>query len=986
MSNTRFVRNPLSFALASALVASVAPAFAQEAASAQPAPSAATDIDTITVTGSRISRDVFNSVSPVQVITREETTLAGFGSTAGALQSSSVTAGSSQINNAYGGYVTNGGPGANTLSLRGLGATRTLILLNGRRVAPAGSRGSVGSADLNVLPNAMIDRVEILKDGASSIYGSDAVAGVVNLITKKNIDGVNVEMQHNTTESGGGDETRYSITFGTTGERSHFSGAYENYRRNELTLADRDWAGSCPTTLWRDVEKGDFWGSDDYLDPLTGKPKCWHLDAGGVTINTLGTATRAGVAAPGTTGVSFNRWRPNSGVTSGLAGFEGVSLDSRDTFDKDMLKESLISPVQTQTLFFQGGVDLGVMGDAEFYYEALANRRESEQTGYRQLSLDWAMGSPLLGDFANVLTTRFSAPTETSNGQNVAARGFIGFGNDRSEQTVDFWRATAGVRGALSAEWNYDAHVSMSRSDAEYTSQSFLTDRIAQSMNVVANGAGGFVCVDTTNGCVAGPTLSTQTIGGILPQQWKDFVFVPVTGSTLYEESTANVNVNGPLFDMPFGTAAGAFGIEYRKAKINDTPDINSINGNLYNLSSSAITRGSDSVMEAYGEIELPLLSGVTGAEELTMNLSARYTDYDSYGSDTTWKVGGLWTPVSWASIRASYGTSYRAPALFEQFLGGTSGFLDSANDPCNDYGQRDPGSARYINCAAEGLPLDHQSTTSVAVITQGGAQTGLSAETSDALTVGLILQPELPSSFGDLSFAVDYYDIEVENGVSRAGAGNILSMCYNGVDFASDSGFCRLVSRNPVDNQLTVLDGYINLSTDKVRGLDFTTRFVRDIGPGQFRANLQVTKFLEQSSKIFADDPLVDYNGNLQRPEMTANLDLSYKVGNWRARYGLEWIDGMDSYDYYQSNYPTLDFDPATSMYKIYTPNYFLSSLSVQYTGDKWSITAGSRNIFDKAPPKISQGVYNTVGNALLYSGFDYMGRSFFMNVTKSF
>ncbi|WP_407352180.1 TonB-dependent receptor domain-containing protein [Luteimonas sp. R10] len=988
-------RNPLSFALASALaIAAAAPAVAQEtdddAAQAEQAEqqtsssSAPTELQAITVTGSRIARDVFNSVSPVQVITREETTMAGFDSTTSALQSNTVTAGSSQINNAYGGYVTNGGPGANTLSLRGLGATRTLILLNGRRVAPAGSRGSVGSTDLNVLPSAMVDRVEILKDGASSIYGSDAVAGVVNLITRKNIDGVEFEAYHNATDGGGGDSRSYSIVFGKTGERSHFSGSYEYYNRNNLTIGDRDWAGGCPTTLWRDIEVGDYWGSGDYLDPMTGKPKCWHLDAGGVTINTLGTAAMEGTPGPGTSGSAFNRWRPNSAVTTGFAGFEGVSLDSRDSFDPAMLNESLISPATTHTVFFQGGVDIGAMGNAEIYYEALGNRRESSQTSYRQLSLDYAVNSPLLGDLSWL--PAFMFPTETSNDEFVAARAFIGFGNTHNEQSVDFWRATAGVRGALSPEWNYDFMLSKSRSDADYTMESFLTDRIAQSMNVVSDGAGGFRCVDQSNGCVAAPMLSSQTIGGILPQQWKDFVLVPVTGNTLYEEDTVNFNVNGPLFDLPHGTVSGAFGVEYRRAEIDDTPSIHSINSNLYNLTSSAPTRGKDSVWEAYGEVELPLLSGIRGAEELTLNASARYTDYQSYGSDTTWKIGGLWTPVNWVSLRASYGTSYRAPALFEQFLGGTSGFLASSNDPCNDYGQRDPNSPRYINCASEGLAPDHQATQSVRVITQGGAETGLVAETSDALTVGVVLQPEFPTAFGDLSIAVDYFDIEVENGVARAGTSYILSQCYNGVDFANDTGFCRMVSRDPANNALTVLDGYVNLSTDKVRGLEFTSRYVRDIGPGEFRATVQLTKFLEQSSKTFPEDPLVDYNGMLQRPEMTGLLDLSYKVRNWRARYGLEWVDGMDSYAYYQENYPTLDFDPATSMYKIYTPNYFLSSTSVQYTGDKWSITAGVRNLFDKEPPKISQGVYNTVGNALLYSGYDYFGRNYFVNVTKSF
>lgn len=997
MRSYRHKKHPLATALLAALVLpfmgtaiaqSTDPAPQDEQEDQEEVPPSdqpATELGTVTVTGSRITRDVFNSVSPVQVITREETTLAGFDSTTAMLQGNSVTAGSSQINNAYGGFVTDGGPGANTLSLRGLGATRTLILLNGRRVAPAGSRGSVGSADLNVLPDAIIDHVEILKDGASSIYGSDAVAGVVNIVTRKRVDGITLEGQHNATDGGGGDSRRYSIMAGTTGDRFHISGSYEYYRRNELTLGDRGWASDCPTNYLRDIDVGDFWGSGDYIDPKTGKPKCWGLDAGGVTINTIGTNTRAGVPGPGTTGARFNRWRPNSAITTGLVGFEGVSLDSRDTFDERMLAQSLISPVTTHTGFLQGGFDLGVMGDAELYYEVLANRRSSSQVGYRQLSLDYAVGSPLIP--ANLATSNLGAPSQLTGGRNIGVRAFIGFGNDTSEQKVDFWRATAGIKGNLSSEWNYDFMLSKSRSDAKYTFESFLTDRLAQSLDVVSDGAGGFVCRDPSNGCVAAPPLSTATIGGDLPAQWTDWVWQRVHGNTMYQESTANFNVSGPLFDLPHGTVQSAFGVEYRKAEIDDTPNINSIEGNLFNLTTSTPTRGTDSVWEAYGEIELPLLSGVTGAEELTLNLSGRYTDYDSYGSDTTYKIGGLWTPVSWVSLRASYGTSYRAPALFEQYLGATTGFLSSANDPCNEYGDPATNPAVQANCAAEGLPPDFTATTSVEVITAGGAEAGLKAETSKALTAGLVLQPEFSSGFGDLSFAVDYFDIQVDNGVDRAGASNILSLCYgNTGDFAANTGFCRLVSRDPNSRQLSVLNGYVNISTDKVRGYDFTARYVKDIGPGEFRATATVTRFLEQSSKVFSDDPLIDYNGQIARPEYTGSLDLSYKVREWRFRYGLEWVDAMSSYDYLAEQNPSLDFDPATSPWLMSTPNYFLSSASVQYSADKWSVTAGARNIGDREPPKISQQIYNTIGNAPLYSGYDYFGRTYFLNFSKEF
>jgi outer membrane receptor protein involved in Fe transport len=521
-------KHPLSFALASAvLLAAAAPAIAQDASGStqtteEASKSKATNLDTVTVTGSRISRDVFNSVSPVQVVTREETTLAGFNSTTAALQSTAVTAGAAQINNAYGGYVTDGGPGANTLGLRGLGPTRTLILLNGRRVSPAGTRGSVGSTDLNVLPNSIVDRVEILKDGASSIYGSDAVAGVINIITKKKVDGVSFEAQHNATDGGGGEERRYSIMFGATGERSHFSGSYEYYTRNELTLADRSWAGGCPTDMYRDIDAGDYWGSGDFIDPLTGKPKCWSLDAGGTTLNTIGTNTRTGVAAPGGAGTRFNRWRPNAAITTGLVGYEGVDLNTRDTFDPAMRNQSLISPTKTHTLYLQGGFDLNALGDAELYYEFLGNKRKSTQTGYRQLTLDYAVGSPLIP--ANLRDSVAGAPTDQTSGKNLGVRAFIGFGNDTNKQNVDFLRFNAGLRGHLSSEWNYDFNVMHSRSDADYTFESFLTSRLRQSLDVVSNGAGGYVCRDGSNGCIAAPALNTNTIGGKLPQDWKDCV------------------------------------------------------------------------------------------------------------------------------------------------------------------------------------------------------------------------------------------------------------------------------------------------------------------------------------------------------------------------------------------------------------------------------------------------------------------------------
>lgn len=1008
---------------------------------------AASTVEDVVVVGSRIRRDTYNSPSPVQIVTREESLLAGYASTTAALQGTGITGGTSQINNAFGGFVTDGGPGANTLSLRGLGPSRTLVLLNGRRVSPAGSRGSVGSADLNVLPTAMIERIEVLRDGASSIYGSDAVAGVVNIITRNNIEGITIEGQYNfpTEANGAGDQSRFSVVGGIQGDRWHLSASAEYYNREELTLADRDFT-QCNTDYRLNRTTGIF---SDFIDPLTGQPKCYPITgtgSNGVTINTIGLSNLTGdprVTAAGgvtlrqgligaagvpqiayTNGVFFNRYRPNSSVTTGVPGFEGVGgsyLDNpdpelatafiplsnniRDTFEPRQLKSSLISPVEVGTFYVEGAYDLNALGNAEVYGEALFNRRESSQTGYRQLTLDYNRFSLLIP--ANLQFSNFLAPQPTSQpGVNVGVRAFIGFGNDTSTQENDYLKVTTGIRGDFFLpDWRYDASFSYARSDSKYVFEAFLIDRMRDSLNVVIapvgtpgwqtrtgilpTGVQGTVtcAVNVGNpnfGCIPAPFLTSQTIGGTLPEDWKNYVFRPVTGDTFYDEKTFTFGIDGPLFSLPAGKIQAFLGAEFRDAEIDDTPPLDSINNNLLNLTTAQPTRGTDSVYEVFGELEIPLLANVPLAQELTLNLSGRFTDYDSYGDDTTYKVGLLYTPFDWVSLRSTYGTSYRAPALFEQFLGATSGFLNQSSDPCNAYGGEDVNPNRAANCASENLPGNgsYQAVAGITVLSSGGAVTGdLAAETSKNFTVGLILQPSLPSFFGDLSLAVDYYKIEVSNGVQRVGAGTILSRCYDSTvaEFNADEGQCAFATRSATGTRgLTVVDTYTNVATDVVEGIDYNARWTRDLGPGRVLANLSVTQYLAQESQLFADDEVDDFNGTIGSPEYTATADLSYTWDHFRVRYGVEWIKGQDATEYQGVvGIPNYVFD---------TPDYYIHNVSVQYTTDEFTVTAGVRNLADEDLPSISQGAYNRIGNAPLYSGYDYVGRTGFVSLSKSF
>ncbi len=949
----------------------------------------------IVVTGSRVRRDEYSAIEPVTVVTSAEITQSGFNSASDALQSTEVTQGSAQINNYYGGFVTDGGTGVNTLGLRGLGPARTLVLLNGRRIAPAGTRGAVLAADLNVLPTSIIDRIEILKAGASSVYGSDAVAGVVNIVTDNKVRGLTIEGQVNVPQIGAGVDRRVSATFGFGNDRLDVIGSFEYRKRDAVRLSDVDFT-SCPVGGYIAGEGAPF-GSDDGVN-FEGN-SCFTLDNGGVTINTLGVPTRQAIGR--TSGVldDYNRLVPDATATTGTIGYKGVGYYDRDTFHPDMQEEEVVTPVETYTGFVSGSYQLDILGNAEIYAEVLGARRKSANKLYRQLSIDYLQGSPLLPiEFRN---GAFLAPNNVSSGRNVAARAFVGFGLTDAKQEVDYVRAGVGLRGDFALPgWRYDVYMGKSWTDGTYEIESFLIDRMANSMLVTDNGDGTFSCANqaTFANCVAAPALSAAVIGGNLPQAWRDYILQNTIGTTKFRETTFSASIDGPLFKLPGGDVQLVLGVEYRKQSINDTPDPNAQSGNLLGLTAAVPTRGSDSVKEVFGEVFVPLISDKPFFHNLSLNGSLRYTDYKSYGSDTTYKIAGEWEFFQGFGIRGSYGTSYRAPALAEQFLGATSGFISSGFDPC-DADNFPANPANYsvnqqtiaANCASTGINVaTFQQNSGITVFTRGGAETGLSAETSRNWSAGVVLKPKLGGSTS-VSLALDYFDIKVSNGVSSLSGSTILSRCYSATDFDPATGFCRFVSRN-ANNQLTVTSGYVNLSTDIVKGFEFNGRFATDVFGGRFTLNANLTKYTEQSDKVFAEEFLRDANGTLNNPDWVGSADFTFRKGKVTFRYGFSWIDSSSgTYDYLAFNRTTGQVNTALAQsyrdsYLLEVPDYWLHSASLQFNvNDKFEMTMGVRNLFDAELPKITAAV-TTIGNAPLYSGYDYVGRTFFVNTTFKF
>ena len=987
----------------------------------------------IVVVGSRIRRDRFNTADPVTIITRDSAVDAGFNSTAQVLQSVGVTGGTGQITDQFGGLVVDGGPGVNTLSLRGLGPTRTLILLNGRRLAPAGTRGSVGAADLNVLPTAILDRIEVLNTGASSISGSDAVAGVVNIVTRSKFNGLSLEATVNAPEIGAGTEQRYSIVAGTSGERFSLIGSLEYYKRNRITMGDQPWA-RCPQQ-----RRHAAFNEDD-------SDKCWPLEEGGVTVNTVGTnffflgsnPDPADLAPgfhpiPDSLYLYCNRWRPTTakpGQT--IPGFEcvgglfynyyndpfipggGTGLNVRDTFAPSMLKQDIISPARTYTGYVAGTYDTDFFGDGQLYAEVLVTRRKSQQNGQRQFTLDYPLVSHLIPRTptpSNPATTscvvdslsplvpdelifdQFGRRRYVSCAQKITTRVFADYGIYDSHQTQDYVKASGGFRGDIPflSKWRYDLYAAKSWSDGTYSFEQILEDRLQRSLDVIAVMPDGVlvpygtpgstvVCRNAQGGCVAAPALTPDVVAGrfrdVAPA-WFNFVTEDVVGHTKFREWTANLTLDGPLFHLQGGDAQGAFGLEYRKSSINDTPSADSINNNLHGFSSAPITRGTDSVWEAFGEVELPVFRDLPFAYNLTLNGSARFTDYRSYGSDWTYKFGGQYLPVKWLGLRGSYGTSYRAPALFEQFLGATTGFLPQTTDPCNNL--FDVNNTTIVaNCQAEGLPNNFIQNNSVTVIGQGGAEAGLKAETSKNLTFGAVLQPTLGPDFGNFSLAVDYFRIEVNNGVSQLGVSTIATGCYND----THPEYCQFVSRDPFTGPgsggLTVTQTYINVATDIVKGIDFVLRYDRDLGPGKLDLGAQAVRILERFNQNDPDFAGTDYVGSIGNPKWSGVGHVGYEVGPWYFRWGSEYI-GKSSDNFLVAGDP--DFPP--EVYDFSVKDYWLHTATIRYEKGPYSLTAGVRNVFDKKPPKITaeDPFVNTISNVPLQSAWDFRGRTFFVN-----
>ncbi|HUE88559.1 MAG TPA: TonB-dependent receptor [Vicinamibacterales bacterium] len=977
---------------------------AAEARAQDPSAVEPTELGEVAVTGSRIRHDVYTASQPIDIVVPENAAAQGIGSISALLQTSTVAAGSPQVTAASStAFVQAGGTGAQTLSLRGLGANRTLVLLNGRRAGPAGVRGEVSSFDFNVLPLGVIERVEILKDGASSIYGSDAVAGVVNVITRKG-DGATADGFVSQPSESGGEESRFNVSWGKGFERGNFRITGDYHREDELKQGDRSYF-RCGQQFIFDPDSGD---RVDVLDPRTGKPACRDLlwghvwlydyqrfftDDGGQGNVPTRTQTLAqydydgdlgnfipGIAVdpdspefltapPGWFLVNYDR--PTDGVANADHPFQDAS--------------SLNPKMERVTIFADGEINL--TDNVTAYAEVLLNRRKTTANGYRQF---WTYLYNENFNFQNFDMVEDSGDPLSAGWQGAQWLSPTPI-TDHSGSLieVDYQRYVAGLRGNLQSDWNWDVSVQKSKSDGEYTSEQIFNDSIQD--NWFAFGS----CVGTTSSvrgapCVDIPWLDPQFLAGEVSPEVRDFLFGVETGNTQYDQWSAEAFISGRLFDMPAGPFNVAFGVHYQEDEIRDVPGEITLAENVWGASSAGITAGDDTTKAVFAEVEVPLLRDKPLVESLTLTASGRYTDVESYGNGDTYKVGLNWAITPSLRLRASQGTSFRTPALFELFLADQTGFLSQrAIDPCIGWGTAlaagNISQTIADNCAADGIAEDFAGAAISATIISGGGFGLLKAETSESQSVGLVWRPQ----FADLSVSVDYFDIEVNDEVAQFGPGNIVFNCYDS-DFFPTDPLCDLFERDPsLDNIIaTVRDNFINIAKQTNRGFDVAALYRTTLPWGSLTIETQHT-FQEDDVRAFFAQTPEDLNGLVGHPDWVGRLNLTFDREQWSYFWGVNFIGSSSNHGEFGGNTATYRGEPVRVVLRTDTVVYHAASVTREF--EDWGLTArlGVANLFDEEPPRVTTlnlGEVNTIGNSAFYSQYDWLGRRYFLNLTKAF
>ncbi|NDY96523.1 TonB-dependent receptor domain-containing protein [Wenzhouxiangella limi] len=806
--------------------------------------------DVIVVTGSRLRGIEAGEAWPLTTISRAALEATGQTRLGDVLQQMPFTSGS-PLNTRVSQRGQGGGlsRGIEAVELRGLGPERTLVLLNGRRFVPGGN-GASGLVDLGMLPLAMVERIEIFKSGASVEYGADALAGVINIITRKHIEGVELSTRGRISRRGDGETFALHALAGRQWGRLSVDGGLEYSNQAALSKGDR---GFSSTRL-------SFEGPENRLvfDGSSAPP-------GGQFRTSRARLT----LIDGRPGTSVDDFRPF--IDSG---------PNTDRFNFNPF-EDLQQDAERVTAF--GSLRWSASGSFSAFSELFFHQRESSQ----QLA-------PL-----PLFTTRLAdvsvAPDNTFNpfGERIfdARRRLVEAGPRTFSQDNETWRIVAGVEGGSNG-WFWDAAVSHGRNETDQRKTGdLLADRVRLALGPSERLADGTpVCgaaADPVAGCVP-----LNLFGGprSIDQAMLDYVVATLNDTGFNEQTVFNANVAGDLIELQNGPLALALGFESRDERGADLPDRQSRIGNTTG-NARTVTRGAFTAREAYLELGVPLLADRFLVRRLDLDLGARRVDFDNFGPKNLGEVGVGWQVAEHLAVRASYSDAFRAPNIGELF-GGSSQANPVVLDPCSDFAGL--GAVEIERCIAQGVPADGSFDQSGEETPElAGGNPLLDPEQGKILTLGLSWEP---LGHSDLRFRLDYFDIEIDSGIGALGAETVLGQCLaTGAD-----PFCDAISRR-ADGSIEFIEAQqSNLARETTQGIDLEATWRLSFAGGQLDHRLLLSHVIERELRAFPGAQPLFGEGEYDPdnfgaiPAWQGNYALDWSRGAWSAGYRGQWIDSI--------------------------------------------------------------------------------------------
>ncbi len=950
-------------ALGGAAAMGSAPAFAQQAATAAPA-------QTITVTGSRIARIDALAESPIVTVTADQIQKSGVVTVEQFLNTlPQVTpALSSQSNN----------PSSNGrafIDLRGLGSGRNLVLINGKR--GMGSTGG-GVVDVNTIPTSLIERVEVITGGAATVYGADAVAGVVNFIMKRNFTGVELDAQHRWTEKNDGKETSASITLGSTfdGGRGSavFGGGY--FKRDPIYKGARDFAAQASTATGTfpggSISVGANTPTQATVDAIFGADRC----------NTNGGSTGFGFNPDGTlfcTGVA--------GTPRDAVNYRGPTSDIATAFFPDFFSYNfepdnlLVLPQERWTAY--SSVNYEVNNNFRPY----ASFQFTNYNAQSQLAPTPAGGTtgffvPVTNPFLSAQARQLLAGRTNPTATVAFSKRFNALGGRTSTNNHDVWQGVAGATGdiGLIDGWSYDVYGSYGRSvQTEIQGGNVRIPRVQALIDAADGGrtlcAGGF-----------------NPFGdSVLSDACRAYISLEAKNLTTVIQRVVEATATGPVAKLPAGSLDIVVGAAYRDLSFDFKPDSGLQPGQVAGFNEQLPVKGGLRFKDVFTEAVIPILSNQAFAKKLSLTLGARTTDSSITGNDSSYKATLDWTANDMVRFRGGYQTAIRSPNVNELFDPQLNNFPNiTGGDPCNTSGtiaarfRNGPNAAQVLAlCRAQSVVAGGASYVQPSGQATGlvGGNPGLGPEKSKSFTAGIALQP-----VRDLSATIDFWSIELEDVIAAVGATTIIERCYNrdgaNPTFDINNQWCSLFRRD-VNN-----GGIINLAQlsrnqaqTKVSGIDLGVDYALGLQQyGKVRFNVNATYTDKYTSQTTSVDPVNDFAGTIgsttgsSTPKWRVNFGTSYTWGDLNVSLTNRFIDKMVHANTVTGSSPLTNTGVAATWYHDVAVAYNLTK--------SLTLRAGVSNLTDQKPRIYSPNVQANTDPSL----YDVLGRRYYVGLNGRF